>query len=117
MMAGHTLGLSNRPSRMLGSEPSRLGDCQGELRPLRPQERHTFYRDLLSILGGISRQFEAGSKLQRVVGVPIVSSTSAGRWVVAEKALAAWEAGRLLLRQAERARVCRSIVSSRRAQE
>lgn len=116
-MALHTLGLSNRPSRMLGSGPSQLGVCQGELRQLRPQERHTFYRDLFSIFRVISRQVGVGGRLQRIVGVPIVSSTSAGRWVVAEKALAAWVAGRLLLRQAERARVCRSIVSSRRAQE
>lgn len=36
---------------------------------------------------------------------------------MAEKALAALEAGRLPLRQAERANVCRSIVSSRRTQK
>lgn len=44
----------------------------------------------------------------------IVSSTSAGRRTVAVNALAALETGRLPFRQAERARVCRSIVSSRR---
>lgn len=58
-----------------------------------------------------------GCECRGVASVPIVSSTSAGRWVVAEKALAALEAVRLPLRQAERARVCRSIVSSRRALE
>jgi hypothetical protein len=43
-----------------------------------------------------------------------VSSTSAGLWAVTEKALAAFGAVRLPLRQAVRARVCRSIVLSRR---
>lgn len=39
----HTLEQSHRPSRMLGSEPSQLWDCQGEHDQLSPQQHHTFY--------------------------------------------------------------------------
>lgn len=79
----------------------------------RAPARRTLDRDLLSICPQ-SASTSAGSGMPTAAGAanpPIVSSTSAGRWAVAEKERVATPACRPA-RQAERANVCLNIVAA-----